>query len=135
MTPKPRFWLCRIYLCLSVLATAGIGLADPTGKHYESMSGDGMGGAAAFSVLVIAAVVGLLDTIGYDLLRLRRCIPNFLRRFRFLWLMVLAVGVLSLAVPQTKWSGVEPVVFRYLLDCFFALACTIGDLTTRARGK
>lgn len=135
MTPKPRFWLCRIYLCLSVLTTASIGLADPTGKHYESMSSDGVGGAGAFAWLAAACVVGLVDTIGYDLLRSRRCIPTFLRRFRFLWLMVLAVGVLSLAVPQTKWSGVEPVVFRYLLDCFFALACTIGDLTTRVRGK
>lgn len=135
MRPHPRFWLCRIYLCLSVLATVGIGLADPSGKHYESMSGDGLGGAAAFAWLAGACIVGLVDTIGYDLLGSRRCIPTFLRRFRFLWLMVLAVGVLSLAVPQTKWSGVEPVVIRYALDCFFALACAIGDLATRVRGK
>lgn len=133
--PRPRFWLCRLYLCLSIMATAGIGLMDPTGKHYESLSSDGVGGAAAFTVLLCACLVGLTDTIGHDLMGFKKCTFHTLRRFRFLWLMVLAVGVLALAVPQVKWSGVEPVVIRYALDCLFAFWLAAADLLTRARGR
>ncbi len=120
---------------MSVLTTAGIGLADPSGKHYESLTSDGMGGAAAFTVLLVACLTGLVDTIGYDLMGIKRWIFLTLRRFRFLWLMVLAVGVLALAVPQTRWSGVEPVVFRYLLDCAIAVWLAAADLMIRTRER
>lgn len=131
MSDQPRFWFCRIYTCLGVMVTAGIGLTDPTSKHHESLSADGAGGAVALLVLVGFSLITLVDTIAHDLLGARQCLFLNLRRFRFLWLMGMATGLVGLILVNVQEGVFEPVAWRYLLDASFATALAILDVKTR----
>lgn len=131
MMNEPRFWLCRIYACLAVMVTAGIGLGDPTSQHHQSLTADGAGGALALLVLVGFSVTTLIDTIGYDLIGTRKCLFLTLRRFRFLWLMGMATGMAALVLVNVRWGDVEPVVLRYLLDGVMATWLAAMDIKTR----
>lgn len=128
---KPRFWLCRLYACMGVMVTAGIGLSDPTSKHHESLTADGAGGAFALFVLVGFSLLTLIDTIAHDLFGARQCLFLNLRRFRFLWLMGMATGLLGLILVNVQSGEFEPVAWRYLLDASFATFLAVADVKTR----
>lgn len=130
---RPRFWLCRIYVCMSVLTMSGIGLLDSNSQHHDSLNTDGMGGAAALTYLTAASLVGILDTIGHDLLGWRSWLALTIRRFRFLWCMALTVGMMALIFANVRWGDVQPLIARYALDASFALFVGVADIWTRRR--
>lgn len=128
---KPRFWLCRLYLCASVIVVACIGLFDADSQHSFVLDASGSGGATASTFLLWFCALGLADTIGHDLLRQRLCVFQHIRRFRFLWLMGLAIGLTTLILTNVRWGYVDMVVVRYALDAVFAIVLAVSDLRTR----
>lgn len=128
---EPRFWLCRIYLCLSVILVAAVGMTDPTSRHHWVFDPSMSGGAAAGVFLFWFSILGLVDTIGHDLIGLRTCVFQNIRRFRFLWLMALAIGLTALILVNTQWIVMESTTLRYALDASIAIALAVSDLRTR----
>jgi len=132
--PRERFWLCRLYLCGSVLLSVVIGWTDPDSQHYiNGLNYETLNGRAASLSLAFCAILGLLDTIFHDLLKARACIFTQIRRFRYLWLMGLVIGLTAL-IHQNLVSGfVMPVIWRYGLDAIFALFIACRDPWTHQR--
>lgn len=128
---KHRFWLCRIYLCLSVMLVAGIGATDVGSAHHWAFDPTATSGAAAALFLFWFCILGLVDTIGHDLIGLRTCVFLNIRRFRFLWLMAMAVGLTTLILVNARWGVVDSTALRYALDASVALALAVSDLRTR----
>jgi hypothetical protein len=126
--PRERFWLCRLYVCLSVLLAVVLGWTDPDSQHYiNGLNYETLNGRAASVSLAFCAIWGVLDTIFHDLLKARACIFTQIRRFRYLWLMGLVIGLTAL-IHQNLVSGyVMPVILRYGLDAMFALFIACRD--------
>lgn len=132
--PRERFWLCRLYLCGSILLAVAIGLIDPGSQHYmNGLNADSLNGKVSVLWLGAFAILEAIDTIGHDLLGIRTCTFRNLRRYRFLWLMVLVVGLTALIFQNAQWGSIEPVAWRYALDAMFALALVVLDIWTRRR--
>lgn len=127
----PRFWLCRLYLCASVALVAATGIFDPNSAHSYVLDTSNPGGASASAFLLWFCLLGVVDTIGHDLLRLRLCVFLHIRRFRFLWLMGLAIGLTALILVNVRWGFADMVVARYALDAAIAIALAVSDLRTR----
>lgn len=127
----PRFWLCRLYLCASVVVVACLGAFDPTSQHSYVLDASGAGGITASAFLLWFCILGAADTIGHDLLGLRSCVFLHIRRFRFMWLMGLAIGLTALILANVRWGHVDMVIVRYALDAVVATALAASDLRTR----
>lgn len=130
---QERFWLCRLYLCASVLFALGVGLYDPTSQHSQGLNVRTVGGCMAVVYLLSACIVGLVDTIGHDLLGARLCMFRNLRRFRFLWLMALATGLTILILIDVRWGYADTVAMRYGIDATVASLIAALDLRERMR--
>lgn len=128
----PRYWLCRLYLCASVMFAMGVGLYDPTSQHSQGLNLATFGGCVALTYLFSACIIGLVDTIGHDLLGVRQCMFRNLRRFRFLWLMALAMGLMMLILVDVRWGYPDPVAMRYAIDAIVAFTIAVLDLRDRA---
>jgi hypothetical protein len=128
---SPRFWLCRLYLCASVVVVAGLGAFDSTSQHSYALDASGAGGVTASAFLLWFCFLGVTDTIGHDLLGLRSCVFLHIRRFRFMWLMGLAIGLTALILANVRWGYVDMVIIRYALDAAVAIALAASDLRTR----
>lgn len=122
-----RFWLTRLYLCLSVLVSAVVGAAS----SHEAFSLHNLGGAAATTLLLWFCAVGLIDTIGHDLMGRRECLFKKLRRFRFLWLMSMATGLIALTLENARWGMVDSEMLRYVLDAILASVLAALDIQVR----
>lgn len=122
-----RFWFTRLYLCLSVLISAVVGVVNEAGAFNVS----NLGGAAAATCLLWFCAVGLVDTIGHDLMGRRECTFKKLRRFRFLWLMAMAIGLTALTLEGARWGAVDWEMTRYVLDAAVSLALAALDIQTR----
>lgn len=118
-----RFWLTRVYLCLSVAASVFVG--------HEEFNVSHVGGAAAATLLLWCCGIGLADTIGHDLMGRRECLFKKLRRFRFLWLMSTAVGLVALTLENARWGVVDSDMLRYALDAALALVLAALDIQVR----
>lgn len=130
---KARYWLCRLYLCASVIFAMSVGLYDPTSQHSQGLNIQTFGGCLAVTYLFAACAIGLIDTIGHDLLGVRLCMFRNLRRFRFLWLMALATGLMILILVDVRWGYPDPVALRYAIDAIVASAIAVLDLRERMR--
>jgi len=131
---RDRFWLCRLYLCSSVLLTVVIGLADPGSQHHiNGLNTESINGQVSVLWLGVVAILTAIDTIATDLLGVRTCTFRNLRRYRFLLLMVLAVGLTAMIFQTAQWGSIESVAWRYGLDAMFALGLVGLDLWTRRR--
>lgn len=119
-----RFWLTRLYLCLSVAISVFIG-------SHEEFNVSHLGGAAATTFLLWFCAVGLVDTIGHDLMGRRECLFKKLRRFRFLWLMCMATGLVALTLENARWGVVDSEMLRYALDAILALVLAALDIQVR----
>lgn len=132
--PRERFWMCRLYICISALLAVGVGIFDPESQHHiNGLNAESFNGKAAVVSLASCAIWGLLDTIGHDLLGLRQCAFRQLRRFRYLWLMGLVIGLMGLIYQNIQSGYVMSVVLRYGLDAMFALAIACLDPWTQKR--
>lgn len=125
---RPRFTRTRIYLCLSVLLSVLIGVADDNSQHHYSINTTTLEGSSAFGLLLVAALLGLIDTIGHDLMGFRQCFFRNLCKLRFMWLIALAMSLVSLILQGTFYNDPNWSMARYALDAIFALSIAGSDL-------
>jgi len=129
----PRYWISRLYLALSTLATIGVIWLESDSLMHRLITQSGPAGWYLVGILAFVAIVALADSIVNDLLPDRYRLKAA-KRYRHLVYVAIAMGLASMSyVFLAVGGGWRPVVLPFWVDTMFAAMVAFLDLFQRHR--
>jgi predicted membrane channel-forming protein YqfA (hemolysin III family) len=126
-SPRPRYWLTRLYIALSVLAMNLATYLEPGALAAPCTTGWVLAG-----ILCGLGLIGVLDVIINDLMPDRFTLPA-VKEHRHLVYVGMALATLGMAYAIVRAEGWTSMLIVYGVDFAAALAVAPLDLFARHR--
>ncbi|MDN4590250.1 hypothetical protein DBA29_17305 [Xenophilus aerolatus] len=130
----PRYWITRLFVACSTVATILVIWWEPEALTHRLISQSGAQGWWLVGLLACVAVLGVADVIVNDILPDRISIAWVKRRRHFVYIG-LAMGLMSMTFVFVAGDGgwFRPLVLPFWVDAFFAALVAFLDLFQRHR--
>lgn len=133
MTQRPRYFLTRLYVALSVMVNVAITATEPQALSFKVVDHTGPVGWFLMACLFGLACLACLDVLVNDLLPERFVLPTAVR-WRHLVYMAIPMGQVSLVYAIVDAHGFTTLILTYLLDAVVCVTAAVLDLFHR-QGK
>jgi hypothetical protein len=123
----PRYWLERLFIAATVLATCVLAYINP-----DAVPRSGSAGVVWIALLFALGLFAVADVIINDIMP-KRYVLHMGRELRHWVYISIAIGFAGLAFAAVRDRSYAPLFLHYLVNAAAAVAVSILDLFARHR--